>query len=30
MEIILGLIIGIGGLMVIDFINSIIEELWIK
>lgn len=30
MEIILGLIIGIGGLMVIDFINGIIEELWIK
>jgi hypothetical protein len=30
MEIILGLVIGIGGLMVIDFINSVIEELWIK
>ena len=30
MEIILGLVIGIGGLLVIDFINSIIEELWIK
>lgn len=30
MEIVLGLVIGIGGLMVIDFINSIIEELWIK
>ena len=30
MEIILGLVIGIGGLMVIDFINGIIEELWIK
>jgi hypothetical protein len=30
MEIILGLVIGIGGLMVIDFINGIVEELWIK
>jgi hypothetical protein len=30
MEIILGLVIGIGGLMVIDFINGVIEELWIK
>ena len=30
MEIILGLVIGVGGLMVIDFINGIIEELWIK
>ena len=30
MEIVLGLVIGIGGLMVIDFINSVIEELWIK
>ena len=30
MEIILGLVIGIGGLLVIDFINGVIEELWIK
>jgi hypothetical protein len=30
MEIILGLVIGIGGLIVIDFINGVIEELWIK
>ena len=30
MEIILGFVIGIGGLMVIDFINGVIEELWIK
>ena len=30
MEIVLGLVIGIGMLMVIDFINSVIEELWIK
>lgn len=30
MEIVLGLVIGIGGLMVIDFINGVIEELWIK
>ena len=30
MEIVLGLVIGIGGLLVIDFINSVIEELWIK
>lgn len=30
MEIVLGLVIGIGGLIVIDFINGIIEELWIK
>jgi hypothetical protein len=30
MEIVLGLVIGIGGLMAIDFINSVIEELWIK
>ncbi len=30
MEIVLDLVIGIGGLMVIDFINGVIEELWIK
>jgi hypothetical protein len=30
MEIVLGLVIGIGGLMVIDVINGVIEELWIK
>ena len=30
MEILLGLVIGVGGLLVIDFINSVIEELWIK
>jgi hypothetical protein len=30
MEIILGLVIGIAGLMAIDFINGVIEELWIK
>jgi len=30
MEIVLGLVIGVGGLMVIDFINGIIEKLWIK
>jgi hypothetical protein len=30
MEIILGLVIGIGGLIAIDFINGVIEELWIK
>ena len=30
MEIVLGLVIGIGGLVAIDSINGIIEELWIK
>lgn len=30
MEIVLGLVIGIGGLMVIDFINGVVEELWIR